>query len=60
MGGKYVTFDFAFSFAFHRVLPQSLATGRLATFYLPFVDCELPNDPEPTIDDDGSLLPSCE
>ncbi|KAH0831116.1 hypothetical protein J3R83DRAFT_13682 [Lanmaoa asiatica] len=37
---------------------QSLATGRLATFYLPFVDCELPNDPDPTIDDDGSLLPS--
>ena len=39
---------------------QSLATGRLATFYLPFVDYELPNDPEPTIDDDGSVLPSCE
>ncbi|KAF8128761.1 hypothetical protein EV363DRAFT_1340522, partial [Boletus edulis] len=37
---------------------QSLATGRLATFYLPFVDCELPNDPDPTIDDDGSVLPS--
>ncbi|KAG9313765.1 hypothetical protein JVU11DRAFT_6124 [Chiua virens] len=37
---------------------QSLATGRLATFYLPFVDCELPNDPDSTIDDDGSVLPS--
>lgn len=40
--------------------PQCLATGRLATFYLPFVDCELPSDPESTIDDDGSVLPSCE
>ncbi|KAG1769830.1 hypothetical protein EDD22DRAFT_868114 [Suillus occidentalis] len=37
---------------------QSLATGRLATFYLPFVDCELPNDPDPTVDEDGSVLPS--
>ncbi|KIJ63588.1 hypothetical protein HYDPIDRAFT_175933 [Hydnomerulius pinastri MD-312] len=37
---------------------QSLATGRLATFYLPYIDCELPNDPDPTVDDDGSVLPS--
>lgn len=37
---------------------QSLATGRLATFYLPFVDCELPNDPDPTVDEDGSVLSS--
>ncbi|KAG1778723.1 fungal-specific transcription factor domain-containing protein [Suillus placidus] len=37
---------------------QSLATGRLATFYLPFVDCELPNDPDSTVDEDGSVLPS--
>ncbi|KIK97941.1 hypothetical protein PAXRUDRAFT_9870 [Paxillus rubicundulus Ve08.2h10] len=37
---------------------QSLATGRLATFYMPYVDCELPNDPDPTVDDDGSILPS--
>ncbi|KAG1737552.1 fungal-specific transcription factor domain-containing protein [Suillus paluster] len=35
---------------------QSLATGRLATFYLPFVDCELPNDPDSTVDEDGSIL----
>ncbi|KAG2747624.1 hypothetical protein P692DRAFT_20954353 [Suillus brevipes Sb2] len=35
---------------------QSLATGRLATFYLPFVDCELPNDPDSTMDEDGSVL----
>ncbi|KAF9224847.1 hypothetical protein BS17DRAFT_779132 [Gyrodon lividus] len=35
---------------------QSLATGRLATFYLPYIDCELPNDPDPTLDDDGSVL----
>ncbi|KIJ16385.1 hypothetical protein PAXINDRAFT_75585 [Paxillus involutus ATCC 200175] len=37
---------------------QSLATGRLATFYMPYIDCELPNDPDPTVDDDGSILPS--
>ncbi|KAH7921473.1 hypothetical protein BV22DRAFT_1038640 [Leucogyrophana mollusca] len=37
---------------------QSLATGRLATFYLPYIDCELPADPDQTMDDDGSLLPS--
>ncbi|KAG1872941.1 fungal-specific transcription factor domain-containing protein [Suillus subalutaceus] len=37
---------------------QSLATGRLATFYLPFVDCELPNDPDSTVDGDGSVLQS--
>ncbi|KAG1819148.1 uncharacterized protein BJ212DRAFT_1344338 [Suillus subaureus] len=35
---------------------QSLATGRLATFYLPFIDCELPNDPDSTVDEDGSVL----
>ncbi|KAG1900118.1 fungal-specific transcription factor domain-containing protein [Suillus fuscotomentosus] len=37
---------------------QSLATGRLATFYLPFVDCELPNDPDSTVDEDGTVVPS--
>ncbi|KAH7912868.1 fungal-specific transcription factor domain-containing protein [Hygrophoropsis aurantiaca] len=37
---------------------QSLATGRLATFYLPYVDCELPADPNQTLDADGSVLPS--
>ncbi|KAG0703549.1 fungal-specific transcription factor domain-containing protein [Suillus ampliporus] len=34
---------------------QSLATGRLATFYMPFIDCELPNDPDSTVDEDGSV-----
>lgn len=38
---------------------QSLATGRLATFSLPFVDCELPSDPDQTMDDDGTPQPSC-
>jgi len=38
---------------------QSLATGRLATFSLPFVDCELPADPDQTIAEDGSVQPSC-
>ncbi|KAA1472018.1 hypothetical protein DENSPDRAFT_777696, partial [Dentipellis sp. KUC8613] len=33
---------------------QSLATGRLATFSLPFVDCELPQDTEPTMAADGT------
>ncbi|KAF5348854.1 hypothetical protein D9756_009706 [Leucocoprinus leucothites] len=37
---------------------QSLATGRLATFSLPFVDCELPQDPDSTIGEDGSIQPS--
>ncbi|KAK7062843.1 deoxycytidyl transferase [Paramarasmius palmivorus] len=37
---------------------QSLATGRLATFSLPFVDCELPSDPDQTIMDDGTIQPS--
>ncbi|KAH7882993.1 hypothetical protein F5I97DRAFT_1815347 [Phlebopus sp. FC_14] len=37
---------------------QSLATGRLATFYLPYIDCELANDPDSSIDDDGCILPS--
>ncbi|KAJ3746408.1 hypothetical protein DFH05DRAFT_1394703 [Lentinula detonsa] len=37
---------------------QSLATGRLATFSLPFVDCELPYDPDGTISDDGIVQPS--
>ncbi|KAJ4490375.1 hypothetical protein J3R30DRAFT_3278237 [Lentinula aciculospora] len=37
---------------------QSLATGRLATFSLPFVDCELPYDPDGTISDDGTVQPS--
>lgn len=59
MGGKYVAFDFVLSSAAHRIFPQSLATGRLATYYLPFVDCELPSDPDAAIDDDGTVLPSC-
>ncbi|KAF5313331.1 hypothetical protein D9611_008642 [Ephemerocybe angulata] len=37
---------------------QSLATGRLATFSLPFVDCELPFDPDQTMTDDGTPQPS--
>ncbi|KAF9485642.1 hypothetical protein BDN70DRAFT_870940 [Pholiota conissans] len=37
---------------------QSLATGRLATFSLPFVDSELPLDPDQTMADDGSVIPS--
>lgn len=40
-------------------VPQSLATGRLATFALPFVDCELPFDPDQTMTDDGVVQPSC-
>ncbi|KAF8803345.1 hypothetical protein BYT27DRAFT_7171817 [Phlegmacium glaucopus] len=37
---------------------QSLATGRLSTFSLPFVDCELPFDPDQTMADDGTIQPS--
>ncbi|KAL0946244.1 hypothetical protein HGRIS_012501 [Hohenbuehelia grisea] len=37
---------------------QSLATGRLATFSLPFVDCELPADPDQIWSSDGSPQPS--
>ncbi|KAJ7120976.1 fungal-specific transcription factor domain-containing protein [Mycena epipterygia] len=33
---------------------QALATGRLPTFSLPFVDCELPQDVGQTMADDGS------
>ncbi|EIM87411.1 uncharacterized protein STEHIDRAFT_121038, partial [Stereum hirsutum FP-91666 SS1] len=32
---------------------QSLATGRLPTFALAFVDCELPQDTEQTLSNDG-------
>ncbi|KAF7325243.1 Fungal-trans domain-containing protein [Mycena kentingensis (nom. inval.)] len=32
---------------------QALATGRLPTFSLPFVDCELPQDVDETISEDG-------
>ncbi|TFY73407.1 hypothetical protein EWM64_g10605, partial [Hericium alpestre] len=37
---------------------QSLATGRLATFALPFIDCELPQDQEQTMTADGTPQPS--
>ncbi|KAH6903168.1 hypothetical protein BKA70DRAFT_1301768 [Coprinopsis sp. MPI-PUGE-AT-0042] len=37
---------------------QALATGRLATFSLPFVDCELPADPDQTMADDGATVHS--
>ncbi|KAK0205424.1 fungal-specific transcription factor domain-containing protein [Desarmillaria ectypa] len=37
---------------------QSLATGRLATFSLPFVDCELPLDADQTMAADGTIQPS--
>ncbi|KAG6889396.1 hypothetical protein C0992_005480, partial [Termitomyces sp. T32_za158] len=40
------------------VTNQSLATGRLATFSLPFVDCELPFDSDQTMTDDGVIQPS--
>lgn len=39
---------------------QALATGRLPTFELPFVDSELPADPDETLADDGTPQPSCE
>jgi hypothetical protein len=39
---------------------QGLATGRLPSFSLPFVDCELAADPDETIAADGSTVPSCE
>jgi hypothetical protein len=38
---------------------QSLATGRLPTFSLPFVDCELPQDLEQTLAVDGTPQVSC-
>ncbi|GBE83316.1 hypothetical protein SCP_0503640 [Sparassis crispa] len=37
---------------------QALATGRLPTFSLPFVDTELAGDPDETISDDGTAVPS--
>ncbi|KAH8080733.1 fungal-specific transcription factor domain-containing protein [Cristinia sonorae] len=37
---------------------QSLATGRLSTFTLPFVDTELPGDPDELLAEDGTPLPS--
>ncbi|THH32859.1 hypothetical protein EUX98_g1327 [Antrodiella citrinella] len=37
---------------------QSLATGRLACFSLPFVDTELPGDPDQLLAEDGTALPS--
>ncbi|KDQ56828.1 hypothetical protein JAAARDRAFT_36304 [Jaapia argillacea MUCL 33604] len=37
---------------------QSLATGRLPTFSLPFVDCELPADTDQTMLEDGTVEPS--
>ncbi|KAJ7481737.1 hypothetical protein FB451DRAFT_1030751, partial [Mycena latifolia] len=33
---------------------QALATGRLPTFSLPFVDCELPQDVDQTMAEDGT------
>ncbi|KAJ7077801.1 fungal-specific transcription factor domain-containing protein [Mycena crocata] len=33
---------------------QALATGRLPTFSLPFVDCELPQDVNQTLTEDGT------
>jgi hypothetical protein len=38
---------------------QSLATGRLPTFSLPFVDCELPQDLEQLMDAEGTPQMSC-
>ncbi|KAI6038583.1 fungal-specific transcription factor domain-containing protein [Pisolithus marmoratus] len=35
----------------------ALAMGRTATFHLPSVDCELPNDPDANISDEGFLVP---
>ncbi|KAI0761390.1 fungal-specific transcription factor domain-containing protein [Trametes elegans] len=37
---------------------QALATGRLPTFALQFVDAELPADPDETLSDDGIPQPS--
>ena len=41
-------------------IPQALATGRLPTFELQYVDTELPADPDETLADDGTPQPSCE
>lgn len=38
---------------------QALATGRLSTFSLPFVDTELAVDPDETMAEDGTPQPSC-
>ena len=38
---------------------QALATGRLSTFALPFVDTELAGDPDETMAEDGTPQPSC-
>ncbi|RPD60567.1 hypothetical protein L226DRAFT_612121 [Lentinus tigrinus ALCF2SS1-7] len=37
---------------------QALATGRLPTFELQYVDTELPADPDETLSDDGTPMPS--
>ncbi|OBZ76843.1 putative transcriptional regulatory protein C1F7.11c [Grifola frondosa] len=37
---------------------QALATGRLPTFSLQFVDTELAGDPDQTLEEDGSVQPS--
>jgi len=38
---------------------QALATGRLSSFSLPFVDCELPQDPDASMDARGEVVHSC-
>jgi hypothetical protein len=43
----------------HPIPSQSLATGRLPTFSLPFVDCELPQDTEQLLAADGTPQVSC-
>ena len=38
---------------------KSLATGRPLSFTLSFADCELPSDPDATLDEKGDPQPSC-
>ena len=60
--GRYVQIDSLDKYAC--LIPslslQGLATGRIPSFSLPFIDCELPADPDETIADDGTRIPSCE
>lgn len=43
----------------HLHLAQSIGSGRPMTFPSSVVDCELPEDKDATVGDDGRQIPSC-
>ena len=58
LAGQSLLISYHMNILLTKNITQSLASGWLATFSLPFVDCKLPFDPDQTMDNDRSSCTS--